>query len=137
MSPPQEGRLDILRVLSQGLSMSESGLREIAGQTDNFTGADLKALLYSAQLEAAHEALDKKKREADTRDRRLSQHSLSELSPGAAAVMSDLEGLPEERVSSLSPMSSLVTFQSSPSGVSRCQDDLQKHLRFKVSQRQN
>ena len=82
----QEGRLDILRVLTKGLSMSDVRLKEIASKTEGFTGADLKALLYSAQLQAAHEALERKKREEREKERRASQHSLSEMSPAAALV---------------------------------------------------
>ncbi len=84
--PLQEARLDILRVLTKRLSKSDLQLKEIASQTEGFTGADLKALLYSAQLQAAHEALERKKREEREKERRASQHSLSEMSPAAALV---------------------------------------------------
>ena len=82
----QEARLDILRVLTKELPISDVLLREIAFKTVGFTGADLKALLYSAQLQAAHEALERKKREEREKERRASQHSLSEMSPAAAVV---------------------------------------------------
>ena len=36
----------------------EVDLEEIAEKTDGFTGADLKAVLYNAQLQAAHAVLD-------------------------------------------------------------------------------
>ena len=49
----QEARLDILRVLTKELPISDVLLREIASKTVGFTGADLKALLYSTQLQAA------------------------------------------------------------------------------------
>ena len=73
-------------MLTKELLMSDVHLREIASKTEGFTGADLKALLYSAQLQAAHEALERKKREEREKERRASQHSLSEMSPAAALV---------------------------------------------------
>lgn len=73
-------------MLTKGLLTSDVRLREIASKTEGFTGADLKALLYSAQLQAAHEALERKKREEREKERRASQHSLSEMSPAAALV---------------------------------------------------
>lgn len=132
----QAARLDILRVLSKGqASMSDSGLREIATATEGFTGADLKALLYSAQLQAAHEALEKKTREEE-KQRRVSEHSLSEVSPGAAVFMAETDGEEEERPASLSSTSSLLTFHSSDSGVRGGEVDLQQFLLPKVSQQQ-
>ena len=73
-------------MLTKGLLMSDGHLREIASKTEGFTGADLKALLYSAQLQAAHEALERKKMEEREKERRASEHSLSEMSPAAALV---------------------------------------------------
>ena len=67
--------------------MSDVHLREIASKTEGFTGADLKALLYSAQLQAAHEALERKKKDDREKERRASQHSLSEMSPAAALLV--------------------------------------------------
>lgn len=42
-------------------------LRELAqpARTEHFTGADLKALLYNAQLQAAHALLDEQEAEED------------------------------------------------------------------------
>lgn len=53
--PNQEARLDILKALSSGLSLApDVDLQQLAAVTEQFTGADLKALLYNAQLEAVH-----------------------------------------------------------------------------------
>ncbi|KAG7261436.1 hypothetical protein CRUP_015573 [Coryphaenoides rupestris] len=53
--PDAEDRLEILQALSGGLSMApDVDLQALAGVTELFTGADLKALLYNAQLEAVH-----------------------------------------------------------------------------------
>ncbi|XP_075414533.1 peroxisomal ATPase PEX1 [Tenrec ecaudatus] len=54
--PPDQGaRLEILRVLSESLPLAaDVDLQHVASVTDSFTGADLKALLYNAQLEALH-----------------------------------------------------------------------------------
>ena len=110
--------------------MSDVRLKEIATSTEGFTGADLKALLYSAQLQAAHEALDRKKREEIEMERRPSQHSLSEISPSAALVW---EGGEETSTSS----ARLLTFESTESGgVRDCDEDRpQALLSSKVSQK--
>ncbi|XP_004862425.1 peroxisome biogenesis factor 1 isoform X1 [Heterocephalus glaber] len=54
--PPDQGsRLEILNVLSDSLPLADDvDLQHVAAMTDSFTGADLKALLYNAQLEALH-----------------------------------------------------------------------------------
>uniref|UniRef100_A0A8D0WCM2 Peroxisomal ATPase PEX1 n=1 Tax=Sus scrofa TaxID=9823 RepID=A0A8D0WCM2_PIG len=53
--PDQVSRLEILNVLSASLPLAEDvDLQHVASLTDSFTGADLKALLYNAQLEALH-----------------------------------------------------------------------------------
>ncbi|XP_036826865.1 peroxisome biogenesis factor 1 [Oncorhynchus mykiss] len=56
--PDQEARVEILRALSHSVPLSDDvDLEQMAGATDTFTGADLKALLYNAQLEAIHSTL--------------------------------------------------------------------------------
>ena len=51
----QVARLEILRVLTRLFPLGpDVDLEELAAATDSFTGADLKALLYNAQLEAIH-----------------------------------------------------------------------------------
>ncbi|XP_008147356.2 peroxisomal ATPase PEX1 [Eptesicus fuscus] len=53
--PDQVSRLEILHVLSGALPLADDvDLQHVAAVTDSFTGADLKALLYNAQLEALH-----------------------------------------------------------------------------------
>ncbi|MEQ2243506.1 hypothetical protein ILYODFUR_007623 [Ilyodon furcidens] len=53
--PDQEARFEILKALSSGLSLApDVDLEQLAAVTQQFTGADLKALLYNAQLEAVH-----------------------------------------------------------------------------------
>ena len=52
----QDERLEILRALSSQLDLQEDvRLEEIASETQHFSGADLQALLYTAQLKAIHE----------------------------------------------------------------------------------
>ncbi|KAI9842010.1 MAG: Peroxisome biosynthesis protein pex1 [Thelocarpon superellum] len=59
--PSLEDRSDILRALSKSLTMSEDvlaeGLPEVARRTEGYSGADLQALVYNAQLEAIHDVL--------------------------------------------------------------------------------
>uniref|UniRef100_A0A3Q0SWE0 Peroxisomal ATPase PEX1 n=1 Tax=Amphilophus citrinellus TaxID=61819 RepID=A0A3Q0SWE0_AMPCI len=55
-SPPDlEARVEILKALSAGVPLApDVDLEQLAAATEQFTGADLKALLYNAQLEAVH-----------------------------------------------------------------------------------
>nr|XP_020016772.1 peroxisome biogenesis factor 1 isoform X1 [Castor canadensis] len=53
--PDQAARFEILSVLSDTLPLADDvDLPHVATVTNSFTGADLKALLYNAQLEALH-----------------------------------------------------------------------------------
>ncbi|XP_059898668.1 peroxisome biogenesis factor 1 isoform X1 [Gadus macrocephalus] len=53
--PDVEDRVEILQALSGALALGpDVDLRQLAEATELFTGADLKALLYNAQLEALH-----------------------------------------------------------------------------------
>ncbi|XP_069371970.1 peroxisomal ATPase PEX1 isoform X1 [Paralichthys olivaceus] len=56
--PDLESRVEILRALSSGVPLAaDVDLEQLAAVTEQFTGADLKALLYNAQLEAIHNSL--------------------------------------------------------------------------------
>ncbi|XP_044389681.1 peroxisome biogenesis protein 1 isoform X3 [Triticum aestivum] len=56
--PQKNERLDILRVLSKELPLaSDADLELVASMTEGFSGADLKAILTDAGLEAAKEAV--------------------------------------------------------------------------------
>ena len=102
--------------------MYDVHLREIASKTEGFTGADLKALLYSAQLQAAHEALERKKKEEREKERRASQHSLSEMSPAAALVGErELAGGSEERWTGLGRI--LMFEGTEGGGVRDCKEE--------------
>ncbi|XP_062461082.1 peroxisomal ATPase PEX1 isoform X4 [Pezoporus occidentalis] len=53
--PDQNSRYEILKALSRSLSLANDvDFQDLAAKTEWFTGADLKALLYNAQLEAIH-----------------------------------------------------------------------------------
>ncbi|NWR88303.1 PEX1 factor, partial [Furnarius figulus] len=53
--PDQNSRYEILKALSHSLSLANDvDFQDLAAKTEHFTGADLKALLYNAQLEAIH-----------------------------------------------------------------------------------
>lgn len=59
--PSEEDRLDILQVLCQSNSIrlaEDVDLRVWAQRTNGFSGADLQALIYNANLEAIHESMD-------------------------------------------------------------------------------
>lgn len=64
--PDAEERIDILRAVTLKLNLAPSvlgtgqegeNLREIARRTEGYSGADLQAVVYNAQLEAIHDAL--------------------------------------------------------------------------------
>jgi len=64
--PGLEERIDILRAVTLKLNLapslltsdpSGSNLREIARRTEGYSGADLQAVVYNAQLEAIHDVL--------------------------------------------------------------------------------
>ncbi|XP_011607188.2 peroxisomal ATPase PEX1 [Takifugu rubripes] len=56
--PDLEARVEILKALSAGVPMAtDVELEKLAAATEQFTGADLKALLYNAQLEAMHSSM--------------------------------------------------------------------------------
>ncbi|XP_072010412.1 peroxisomal ATPase PEX1 isoform X2 [Engystomops pustulosus] len=56
--PDQTSRYEILKGLSRSMTLDRDvDFQYIASRTENFTGADLKALLYNAQLEAIHSSL--------------------------------------------------------------------------------
>lgn len=53
--PDQTSRFEILKALSHSLPLAHDvDFQHLAEKTEHFTGADLKALLYNAQLEAVH-----------------------------------------------------------------------------------
>ncbi|NXI88356.1 PEX1 factor, partial [Rhipidura dahli] len=57
--PDQNSRYEILKALSHSLSLANDvDFEDLAAKTEQFTGADLKALLYNAQLEAIHTNLN-------------------------------------------------------------------------------
>ncbi|XP_077159042.1 peroxisomal ATPase PEX1 isoform X2 [Paroedura picta] len=56
--PDQTSRFEILKALSRYLPLAHDvDFHHLAAKTEYFTGADLKALLYNAQLEAVHASL--------------------------------------------------------------------------------
>uniref|UniRef100_A0A8C8SI75 Peroxisomal ATPase PEX1 n=1 Tax=Pelusios castaneus TaxID=367368 RepID=A0A8C8SI75_9SAUR len=56
--PDQTSRFEILKALSHSLLLANDvDFQQLAAKTEHFTGADLKALLYNAQLEAIHASL--------------------------------------------------------------------------------
>jgi len=64
--PGLEERIDILKAVTRKLNLAPSllesdntgeNLREIARRTDGYSGADLQAVVYNAQLEAIHDVL--------------------------------------------------------------------------------
>ncbi|KAH3954719.1 peroxin [Parastagonospora nodorum] len=83
--PGLEERIDILRAVTLKLNLapslltsdtSGSNLREIARRTEGYSGADLQAVVYNAQLEAIHDVLgdadltaDSSAKKSDSKDK--------------------------------------------------------------------
>lgn len=56
--PTNSERLSIFKAISKRVSFADDvELEEINKQCENYTGADIQALVYNAQLEVAHETL--------------------------------------------------------------------------------
>lgn len=55
--PDQPARIEILQLLTKDIKMSKFDFGKIAAKTNNFSGADLKALIDSASESAINEAL--------------------------------------------------------------------------------
>ncbi|KAF1929553.1 AAA-domain-containing protein [Didymella exigua CBS 183.55] len=88
--PDVEERIDILRAVTRKLHLAPSilgtapsgqNLREIAQATDGYSGADLQAVVYNAQLEAIHDVL------GDT--------DLSAPAPGSKGEANTDKGIPD------------------------------------------
>ncbi|XP_077599080.1 peroxisomal ATPase PEX1 [Stigmatopora nigra] len=83
--PGKEDRLAILKILSTGISLApDVDLGNVAEETDGFTGADLKALLYNAQLETLNSCLDE-----TTCDMSLSSMMFPNNSSGSEDLMDE------------------------------------------------
>lgn len=68
--PSEEDRKSILTALSRTMSLApDVNLAHVAALTKNYSGADLQAILYNAQLEAIHEHIH---RTQDTRNHETS-----------------------------------------------------------------
>ncbi|XP_039281376.1 peroxisome biogenesis factor 1 isoform X3 [Nilaparvata lugens] len=62
--PTQEERFEILQVIGKDLPLSSAcDFRDVSDKTENFTGADLKSLLYSAHMIAYEEMEDSENNE--------------------------------------------------------------------------
>ena len=74
---------------------SKANLRHIAQNTEHYTGADLKGVLYSAQLRVAHRALDREKGEEGEvcREKVECGGELSEGDSGAGVRVYRLSGV--------------------------------------------
>ncbi|XP_051926530.1 peroxisome biogenesis factor 1 [Hippocampus zosterae] len=85
--PDEEDRFAILKILSTGIPLApDVDLEELAARTHGFTGADLKALLYNAQLEAINVSQE------TTCDMSLSAMSFPNTSSGSDDLADDVMG---------------------------------------------
>ncbi|XP_077363973.1 peroxisomal ATPase PEX1 isoform X2 [Festucalex cinctus] len=88
--PDKEDRLAILKVLSNGVHLApDVDLEELAAWTEGFTGADLKALLYNAQLQA----LNGSQPHETTCDMSLSSMAFPNNSSGSDELPDDGDGV--------------------------------------------
>ena len=65
---------------------SKASLKQIAQNSPDYTGADLKAVLYSAQLRAAHRVLDTERNEKRGESPGVSMEKEGHLTSGDAGV---------------------------------------------------
>ena len=89
--PSEDDRMDIMLVLSKKLRVSSDvldsktpsqTLAEIARITEGYSGADLQALVYNAQLEAIHDVLGNDKRSARDHKSEKPTNKHSHRTPG-------------------------------------------------------
>lgn len=111
-----------MKALSKGLHLRKADLRKIAQQTEYYTGADLKAILYSAQLQAVHEILgdqgtyseasDTSKSEEETQPESQAKVMVFQFSSGCTQkqATSDME----QRVNTCMHDCSCITYQHKP-----------------------
>ncbi|KAK8768431.1 hypothetical protein V5799_015104 [Amblyomma americanum] len=79
----KEERANILAALSRKLLLADDvDLESVAARTEHFSGADLQALLYTAQLEVVHEVFPEDELKGDRPGRRLDCSWSSDDSPG-------------------------------------------------------
>ena len=90
----QEERVEILKALSRSLTFSDGiDFHKIASECEYFTGADLKALLYNAQLLVAHRSINKSSSEKNNKG-----GALNGMTPGSNKIwFSSNVSDPEER----------------------------------------
>ncbi|EFA04352.1 uncharacterized protein Pex1 [Tribolium castaneum] len=96
--PQENSRLEILKVLSKCLNFSNDvDLGKIASATEGFSGADLQAVLYSAQLDSVKELLQD---EANMQEFRceIQQVQLMEAVKTTRPSLSKAEQLKYERI---------------------------------------
>ncbi|XP_074840846.1 peroxisomal ATPase PEX1 isoform X2 [Carettochelys insculpta] len=101
--PDQTSRFEILKALSHSLPLANDvDFQVLASKTEHFTGADLKALLYNAQLEAIHASLGSQD-VGSSSDSDLSLSSMVFLnhSSGSDDSAGDVEGGLEQSLISL------------------------------------
>ena len=86
--PELEEREDILRVVANKLSLSEDvDLSQVAKMCEGFSGADLQALLYNAQLSSIHGMLDQtQEREEKKEEEEISQEFSFTISLGESSL---------------------------------------------------
>lgn len=80
--PNTEERASILVALSRKVLLADDvDLESVAARTDHFSGADLQALLYTAQLEVVHEVFPEDEHQGNGTSRRLDCSWSSDDSP--------------------------------------------------------
>ncbi|KAF2842834.1 AAA-domain-containing protein [Patellaria atrata CBS 101060] len=93
-------RVDILKAVTRNLNLDDSvldtdessgdNLWEIARRTEGYSGADLQAVMYNAQLEAIHDVLDAEELSANSTQSKNKKSKINGHGPGPSS-----KGLPE------------------------------------------
>lgn len=74
--PNLEDRLDIMKAVAPKINLGkEVDLKKWAEKTEGFSGADLQALLYNANLETIHQSIEQVKKNEDENSKKDSANS--------------------------------------------------------------
>ncbi|KAG6971000.1 hypothetical protein JG688_00004623 [Phytophthora aleatoria] len=125
--PNEEERLDILRAVSKDMELSDEALEYLpeiarAQKSAHFSGADLQAIMYSAQLELVHEKLNGDSSNLITKDH--VQTSFENAKPST----SDVARLQFERMYAGFSKARNTDFSVAEADVSATSDSLKSHI---------
>uniref|UniRef100_A0AAV1U9B3 AAA ATPase AAA+ lid domain-containing protein n=1 Tax=Peronospora matthiolae TaxID=2874970 RepID=A0AAV1U9B3_9STRA len=126
--PNEEERLEILRAVSNNMDLSDEAveyLSEIARapKSAHFSGADLQAVMYSAQLQLVHEELN-----GDSSNRCITKTHVRTAFDNANPSTSEAARLHFERLYATFSRARKTDFAVAQADVSASTESLQSHV---------